>query len=73
MKTIDWSELLQDVKAGEGYVILHKGEPIAELLPPQSDNRQTRSKRAAKKLLQQMANRIPVDVDIKALIDDGRD
>jgi antitoxin (DNA-binding transcriptional repressor) of toxin-antitoxin stability system len=68
-----WSELLQDVKAGERYVILHKGEPIAELLPPQADNRRTRSKRAAEKLLQQMANRTPVDVDIKALVGEGRD
>jgi antitoxin (DNA-binding transcriptional repressor) of toxin-antitoxin stability system len=45
-----WSEILQGVKAGERYVILHKGEPIAELVPPQADGRQMRSQRAAEKL-----------------------
>ena len=37
-----WSEMLQDVKSGEHYVILHKGKPIAELVPPQVEDRQTR-------------------------------
>ena len=44
-----WSEILQGVKSGERYVILHKGEPIAELIPPQEDNKQARSRRAAEK------------------------
>lgn len=68
-----WSEMLQDVKAGEQYVILHKGEPIARLIPPEADNRQTRSKRAAEKLLQRMAISPAVDVDLQALIKEGRD
>lgn len=68
-----WSEILQGVKSGERYVILHKGEPIAELIPPQVDSRQMRSKRAAEKLLQRMSARAPVDVDIKALVGEGRD
>ena len=68
-----WSEMLQEVKAGEQYVILHKGLPIAQLLPAQTDDRQTRSKRAALKLLQLMVERASFDVDMKALINEGRD
>jgi antitoxin (DNA-binding transcriptional repressor) of toxin-antitoxin stability system len=74
MKTIgNWSEMLQGVKSGERYVILHKGEPIAELIPPQSETRVIRSKRAAAKLLELMDARKPMDIDIKALINEGRD
>lgn len=68
-----WSEVLQDVKSGERYVILHKGEPIAELIPPPVVNREIRIKRAAAKLLQLMNVRPGVDVDIDALINEGRD
>lgn len=42
-----WSEMLQDVKKGERYVILHRGKPIEELMPPQAECKQERSKRAA--------------------------
>ncbi|MBC7513281.1 MAG: type II toxin-antitoxin system Phd/YefM family antitoxin [Herminiimonas sp.] len=68
-----WSEMLQDVKTGERYVILHRGEPIAELVPPQTDSRQARSKRAAEKLLQLMSDRAPVEIDISAFVREGRD
>ncbi len=68
-----WSEILQGVKNGERYVILHKGEPIAELIPPQGDNKQVRSRRAAEKMLRLMAARASVEVDINALVDEGRD
>lgn len=68
-----WSELLQEVKAGEWSVILHKGQPIAQLLPVSTDDRQTHSKNAARKLMHLMAERASSDVDIKALINEGRD
>jgi antitoxin (DNA-binding transcriptional repressor) of toxin-antitoxin stability system len=68
-----WSEMLQEVKGGEQYVILHKGQPIAQLLPPESVDRQTRSKSAAARLLQLMAKRAASDIDVKALTDEGRD
>ena len=68
-----WSEMLQDVKSGEHYVILHKGDPIAELIPPRTENREVRSKRAAVKLMELMDTRSPVDVDLRALINEGRD
>lgn len=68
-----WSEMLQDVKSGEWHVILHKGEPIAELIPPQVANRDVRAKRAAEKLLPLMAERPAVEVDADALTKEGRD
>jgi prevent-host-death family protein len=68
-----WSEVMQDVKKGERYVITHHGEPIAELVPSQAETRQERSKVAARQLLEFMARRKPGKVDIKAAIEEGRD
>ena len=34
-----WSEVIQEVKKGEHYVITHRGEPIAELVPPRPPNK----------------------------------
>jgi prevent-host-death family protein len=68
-----WSELLQDVQSGQRFVITHRGEPVAQLLPVEPDSRQQRSKRAAEQLLQMMQARKPAEVDIRALIDEGRD
>jgi prevent-host-death family protein len=68
-----WSEVMQDVKKGERYVITHHGEPVAELIPSQPETKQGRSKIAAKQLLEFMARRKPVDVDIKRAIEEGRD
>lgn len=61
--------MLQGVKSGERYLIGHKVEPIAELVPPQTGDRQARSKRAPEKLLQLVSTRAPVGIDIEALID----
>ena len=68
-----WSEMRQEVKACEQYTILHEGPPIAQLIPPEITDRPTRSKRAADNLLQLIATRAPVAVEIKALFEDGRD
>jgi prevent-host-death family protein len=68
-----WSELLQGVKEGHHYVITHRGEPVAQLLPVESDSKQQRSKHAAEQLLQLMLVRTPVEADIRAMIDEGRD
>lgn len=68
-----WSEVIQEVKKGEHYVITHHGEPIAELVPPRPQTRQDRSKHAARQMLDFMARRAPVTVDIKEAIVDGRD
>lgn len=68
-----WSEVIQEVKKGEHYVITHHGEPIAELVPPRPQTRQERSRHAARQMLDFMARRAPVPVDIKISINEGRD
>lgn len=68
-----WSEVIQDVKKGEHYVITHHGEPIAELVPPKPQTKQERSKHAARQLLELMAQRSAISVDIKGAIEEGRD
>ena len=68
-----WSEVIQDVKKGEHYVITHHGEPIAELVPPKPQTKQERSKHAARRLLELMAQRPALSVDIKGAIEEGRD
>ena len=68
-----WSAMLQDVKAGERYVILHKGQPIAELVSAKKDSKLIKSKRAAERLLQLISSRPQIDVDLKALLNEGRD
>lgn len=68
-----WSEVLQEVKNGESYIITDHGEPVAELVPAQSQTRKERSIFAAKDLLLFMDRRHAVEVDIKAAIEEGRD
>lgn len=68
-----WSEVLQNVKNGERYIITDHGKPVAELGPAASLNRRERSALAASELLQFMDRRSPVDIDIKASIEEGRD
>lgn len=68
-----WSEVIQNVKKGERYVITHHGEPIAELVPPQPQTKQERSKHAARRLLELMAQRPAAAVNIKSAIEEGRD
>lgn len=68
-----WSELLQEVKAGKRYVITSRGEPVAELVPLGLDLRQQQARQAAQRLLELIEKTPPVQADIKALIDEGRD
>jgi prevent-host-death family protein len=55
-----WSELMQDVKKGERYVITHHGEPVAELIPSQAETRQERSKAAARRLVDGASASFPI-------------
>ena len=70
-----WSEIMQEVKNGAHYVITHHGDPVAELVPAQSQSRQARSRVAARQLLDFMARRQPAEpgLDLKAAIEEGRD
>lgn len=69
-----WSEVMQDVKKGERYLITHHGEPVAELIPSQIETRQERSKAAARRLLAIIGSRqARPSLDIKDAIEEGRD
>ena len=67
-----WSEVLQEVRNGQRYIITQDGEAVAELVPHELRTRQERSRIAAMHLLHFMERRNPVDVDIKDAIEDGR-
>ncbi len=65
-------ELLRKVRAGESFTITNHGTPVAELVPP-GQHRDAEATRAAERMEHFMRNnRIP-GVDIKALIEEGRD
>lgn len=66
-------ELLRQVKAGKSFTITNRGEPIADLVP--SKRAKTKDRVAAVEALQAfMRNNPPVrGVNIKQLIEEGRD
>ena len=68
-----WSEIIQEVKRGERFIITHHGEPIAELAPSQPAIIRESQRDAARQLLAFMAQRTPSKVDIRAAISEGRD
>jgi prevent-host-death family protein len=65
-------ELLRGVQAGKRYTITLRGEAVAALVPAQ-DNNNPDSAAAVDEMLTFMRARKPVDnVDLKALINEGR-
>ncbi len=66
-------ELLRQVKAGKSFTITNRGEPIADLVPSESNKAKDRV--AAVEAMQAfMRNNPPVrGVNIKKLIERGRD
>lgn len=66
-------EYLRKVRTGSCFRITQRGEPIADLVPYGATERQNAAQ-AACQMRQFMQKRQPVQgVDIKALIEDGRD
>lgn len=65
-------EFLRKVKTGETYRITQRGEPVADLVPVDDRKKQT-ARQAAARMREFMAAQVPVKVDIKALLEDGRD
>jgi prevent-host-death family protein len=67
------SHLLRQVQAGKHFTITHRGKPIAELGPPAATPRA--DAKAAIETFQayRRANPMPHKVDIKALIEEGRE
>ncbi len=65
-------ELLRGVQAGNRYTITLRGEPVADLVPTAGD-RHAGAVAAVEAMREFMHSTAPVkDVDVKALIDEGR-
>lgn len=65
-------ELLRGVQAGNRYTITLRGEPVADLIPPES-NKGGDAVAAAEQMRQLMLSAAPIKrIDLKALINEGR-
>jgi prevent-host-death family protein len=66
-------ELLRNVQAGQRFTITHRGAPVAELIPagtPAQEN----AEQAAFRMREFMSQSPPIQgIDVKALIEEGRD
>lgn len=67
------ADLLRQVRAGQGFTITQRGEPVADLVPVGSVTR--RADRTAAMQMQNFMNEAPINApcDIDALLEDGRD
>jgi prevent-host-death family protein len=66
-------EFLRKVRTGSAFRITQRGEPVADLIPYGASERKNAAQ-AANQMRQFMQNHNPVQgVDIKALIEEGRD
>jgi prevent-host-death family protein len=66
-------EFLRKVRAGNCFTITQRGEPIAELIPYGASERQSAAQAAEQMSLFMHNTRPDQVIDIKALIDEGRD
>jgi prevent-host-death family protein len=64
-------ELLRGVLAGHRYTITLRGEAVADLVPAEK-NKHSDAASAVDEMLAFMQTRKPVNIDLKALIDEGR-
>lgn len=67
------ADLLRQVRAGQGFTITQRGEPVADLLPVGTNAR--RSGMAAALQMQRFMAEAPASVpcDIESLLNEGRD
>ena len=65
-------ELLREVKGGKSFTITNRGEAVADLVPTASLIDQDRAD-AVEQMLQFMRSRPRTKVNIKELIEEGRD
>jgi prevent-host-death family protein len=66
-------ELLRQVQAGKRFTITNRGKAIADLIPAQSQEPKDVGAAIDKFLAFMKAHPVPSLVDIKALIEDGRE
>ncbi len=65
-------ELLRGVQAGNRYTITLRGEPVADLIPPEG-NKANDAAAAVEQMRQLMLSAAPIkNIDLKALINEGR-
>ncbi len=65
-------ELLRGVQSGKRYTITHRGKPVAELGPP-PELKQRQAAAAVEAMKRYIKEHPRVRVNIKALIEEGRD
>ncbi|MDE3022766.1 MAG: type II toxin-antitoxin system prevent-host-death family antitoxin [Pseudomonadota bacterium] len=66
-------ELLRNVQSGQRFTITHRGEPVADLVPVGASEKDT-AKLAAAKMKTFMESHVAIPgVDIKSLVEEGRD
>jgi len=66
-------ELLRQVQAGQEFTITNRGKPVADLVPSETAGRRDAAAAIDKFLAFKKANPIRAQVDIKALIEEGRE
>lgn len=64
--------MLRGVQAGNCYTITRHGEPIALLVPVQSNKKSADAVTAVDRMLQFMQTRPAVSVSVRGLIEEGR-
>jgi antitoxin (DNA-binding transcriptional repressor) of toxin-antitoxin stability system len=65
-------ELLRGIQAGKRYTITLRGEPVADLLPPEG-GKETDAVAAVQQMRRFMLDARPVKgINLKALIEEGR-
>jgi prevent-host-death family protein len=66
-------ELLRQVQAGKRFTITNRGKAVADLVPSEADIRKDPAAAIDKFLAFKKAHPIRTQVDIKALIEEGRE
>jgi prevent-host-death family protein len=66
-------ELLRQVQAGKRFTITNRGKPVADLVPSEADSRKDPAAAIDKFLAFKKAHPIRARIDIKALIEEGRE
>ncbi|MBV9241521.1 MAG: type II toxin-antitoxin system prevent-host-death family antitoxin [Acidobacteria bacterium] len=67
-----FTELLREVRKGKSFTITNRGEEIAEIIPARAA-REKRAAEAVERFQEFMKDQPRIKVDIKALIEEGRD
>lgn len=67
------ADLLRRVRAGQGFTITQRGEPVADLLPAGTGVRRAGAQAAARMQRFMLDAHQGEPCDIRALLDEGRD